>query len=217
MVFFLVSADHVEHMLAKRHSPPPNGKNRFRRLLTVEFHMRRRDNVVDLIGKPIRSTEIRRIEMVVNSRLVLITTAAALALSCSLLSHRTVIFEGISMLPTIKNGDRLQTIKLNAKSRAQLVRGDIIAFRYPMDPSKAFVKRLIGLPGDTIEIQKGDVWINGTRLLEPYVDPKLNMSQRSQPPMSIPQQATMCLETIEITPTTLDSGVQCPQSWSTRR
>lgn len=93
------------------------------------------------------------------------------------------------MLPTINNGDNLQTIKLNAESRAQLVRGDIIAFRYPKDPSKGYVKRLIGLPGDTVEIKKGEVWVNGTRLLEPYVDPKLNVSQRSLRPVNIPQQA----------------------------
>ncbi len=92
------------------------------------------------------------------------------------------------MLPTIKNGDKLQTMMLNAESRAKLVRGDIIPFRYPKDPSKSYIKRLIGLPGDTIEIQKGEVWVNGTKLLEPYVDPKLNVSQRSLPPVSIPQQ-----------------------------
>ena len=86
------------------------------------------------------------------------------------------------MLPTIKNGDKLQTMMLNTESRAKLVRGEIIAFRYPKDPSKRYMKRLIGLPGDTVEIQKGEVWVNRTRLLEPYVDPKFNMSQRSLPP-----------------------------------
>jgi len=121
--------------------------------------------------------------------MALITAAALLILSCSLLSYRTIVFEGTSMLPTIKNGDKLQTMMLNAESRAKLVRGDIIAFRYPKDPSKSYIKRLIGLPGDTVEIQKGEVWVNGTKLLEPYVDPKFNVSQRSLPSVSIPQQA----------------------------
>jgi signal peptidase I len=121
--------------------------------------------------------------------MALITSAASLVLSCSLLSHRTIVFEGTSMLPTIKNGEKLQTIMLKAESRTKLVRGEIIAFRYPKDPSKSYIKRVIGLPGDTVEIQKGEVWVNGTRLLEPYVDPKLNVSQRSLPPVSISQQA----------------------------
>jgi len=115
--------------------------------------------------------------------------ASWLALGCSLLTKKTIVFEGTSMLPTIKDGDKLQTMMLNAESRAKLVRGEIVAFRYPKDPSKGYIKRLIGLPGDTVEIQKGEVWVNGTRLVEPYVDPKFNMAQRSLPPVSIPRQA----------------------------
>ncbi|HXL81077.1 MAG TPA: signal peptidase I [Pyrinomonadaceae bacterium] len=127
--------------------------------------------------------------MNINSRIALLLAASWLVSGCSLLTHNTIVFEGTSMLPTIKNGDKVQTIRLNAESRAKLVRGEIIAFRYPKDPSKGYVKRLIGLPGDTIEIRKDEVWVNGIRLLEPYVEPKFNMSQRSLPPVSIPQQA----------------------------
>jgi signal peptidase I len=48
-------------------------------------------------------------------------------------------------------------------------RGDIIVFEYPEDPSKNFVKRLIGLPGDTLEMRDGRVWLNGEPLAEHYV------------------------------------------------
>jgi signal peptidase I len=70
-----------------------------------------------------------------------------------------------------------------------LQRGDIIAFRYPQDPSKGYIKRLIGMPGDTVEIRAGEVWVNGVKLTEPYLDPNLNLSRRSLPPVRIPQES----------------------------
>jgi signal peptidase I len=48
-------------------------------------------------------------------------------------------------------------------------RGDIIVFKWPKDPSKNFVKRLIGLPGDTVEMRDGAVYLDGRRLNEQYV------------------------------------------------
>jgi signal peptidase I len=48
-------------------------------------------------------------------------------------------------------------------------RGDIIVFKYPEDPERDFIKRVIALPGETVELRKKRVYINGTRLDEPYV------------------------------------------------
>ena len=48
--------------------------------------------------------------------------------------------------------------------------GDIIVFRWPRDESQVFVKRIIGLPGDTIRIERGEVYRNGVLLDEPYVE-----------------------------------------------
>ena len=92
------------------------------------------------------------------------------------------------MLPTIKNGERLHTEKLDAESKVKLARGDILVFKYPKDPSKGYIKRLIGLPGDTVEIRAGEVWVNGSKLSEPYVDSKMNMS-RSQPAVVVPARS----------------------------
>jgi len=90
------------------------------------------------------------------------------------------------MLPTVKDGEKLHTQKLDAELKAKLVRGDIIVFKYPKDPSKGYIKRLIGLPGETVEIKTGEVWINGNRISEPYVDSGLNISKRSLPAVVVP-------------------------------
>jgi signal peptidase I len=93
------------------------------------------------------------------------------------------------MLPTIKNGEKLSTEKLDAELKAKLARGDIVVFKYPKDPSKGYIKRVIGLPGDTVEMRTGEVWVNGSRLSEPYVDSKMNLSQRSQPAVVVPARS----------------------------
>lgn len=62
--------------------------------------------------------------------------------------------------------------------------GDVIAFTYPVDTSKGFVKRVIGLPGDIIELDKGQVIRNGEALDEPYV---VNNDGRSIEPVTVPE------------------------------
>ena len=48
-------------------------------------------------------------------------------------------------------------------------RGDIVVFKYPEEPDRDFIKRVIGLPGETIELRRKKVFVNGTPLDEPYV------------------------------------------------
>ena len=74
------------------------------------------------------------------------------------------------MEPALKNGDRI----LIDRTVDKLERGDIITFYYPVDPSKSYLKRVVGLPGETVEISAGKVLINGNALDEPYVAPENN-------------------------------------------
>jgi signal peptidase I len=77
--------------------------------------------------------------------------------------------ESISMQPTLYAGNFVLVNRL-AYRIGKPSRGDIIIFRYPPDPTQVpYIKRVIGLPGDTIHITDGKVYINGDLLVEPYL------------------------------------------------
>lgn len=75
--------------------------------------------------------------------------------------------EGQSMEPNFHHGQYLLVNKI-AYRLGEYQRGDVIVFHYPNDPSQDYIKRVIGLPGDTVEIQEGDVLVNGLEVDEPY-------------------------------------------------
>lgn len=75
---------------------------------------------------------------------------------------------GMCMLPNIKNGDYIMVSKLSYVFK-EPQRGDIIIFHSPRDGNSDLVKRIVGLPGETIEITGGEVLINGKPLEEPYI------------------------------------------------
>ncbi len=93
--------------------------------------------------------------------------------------------EGTSMLPRLHDGERIFVNKLIYYGLPKLERGDIVVFWYPNDPSKSYVKRLIGLPGETVEIREGHIFINGKEMQEPYLDARLNSSHRSNAPIRV--------------------------------
>lgn len=95
--------------------------------------------------------------------------------------------KGRSMLPTLQNG----SILLMHPTK-KVHRGDVIICHYPnrwMDRRhlirQNFVKRVIALPGETIEIIAGTVYINGLMLSEPYLDPERNRFPRTRPPRTL--------------------------------
>jgi signal peptidase I len=71
----------------------------------------------------------------------------------------------VSMEPTLERGDYLMTLTWGAENPA---RGDVVVFDYPQDRQRQYVKRVIGLPGDRIEIRAKRVFVNGVPLAEPY-------------------------------------------------
>jgi len=82
------------------------------------------------------------------------------------------VVEGSSMVPTLIQDDRLIVSRLSY-FLGKPNRGDIIVFQYPYGPDRDFVKRIIGLPGETVAIQNGQVFINSTPLpSEGYVKNK---------------------------------------------
>jgi signal peptidase I len=82
--------------------------------------------------------------------------------------YQPVRVEGTSMLPELRDQDRLFINKFAYRFES-ISRGDVVVFRYPRDPSKSYIKRVIALPGDTLRIDEGRVYVNGKRIAEPYV------------------------------------------------
>jgi signal peptidase I len=93
--------------------------------------------------------------------------------------------EGTSMLTRLHDGDRIFVNKLIYYGVPKLQRGDIVVFWYPNDPSKNYIKRVVGLPGETVEVREGRVIINNVELKEPYLDPHLNVAHMTLQPVLV--------------------------------
>jgi signal peptidase I len=92
--------------------------------------------------------------------------------------------EGTSMLPRLHDGERIFVNKFVYKFES-INRGDIVVFWYPNDPSKSFIKRVIGLPGETVSIRDGIVYVNGEPLDEPYLDSSFHAQRDSLSPVYV--------------------------------
>ena len=81
---------------------------------------------------------------------------------------RVSLVQGASMMPGVVNGERI-IVDLLAYRLSIPHRGDVIVFQDPCDRSKDYIKRVIALPGETIEIRDGVTYVDGKSLPEPYV------------------------------------------------
>jgi signal peptidase I len=95
--------------------------------------------------------------------------AVILALFIITFIAQSFVVQGRSMEPTLHNGQRLLVDKLTYRFRAPAA-GEIVVFRYPADPRRKFIKRIIGLPGDEVMIRDTVVYVNGKPLEESYIN-----------------------------------------------
>jgi len=84
--------------------------------------------------------------------------------------YQPVKVEGTSMMPTLTDQERIFINKFTYHYGLGTVsRGDMVVFWYPLDTSKSYIKRIIGVPGDVVKIASGQVYVNGDSLKEDYV------------------------------------------------
>src|ERR1700678_3000853 len=97
-----------------------------------------------------------------------LAVALGLALVIIIFLYQPVKVEGTSMAPLLTDQERI-FINIFVYRFASIERGDVVVFWYPLDRSKSFIKRVIGLPGDTLEMRQGTLYVNGKMVPEPYV------------------------------------------------
>jgi len=105
--------------------------------------------------------------------------------------YQPVKVEGTSMMPGLEDQERIFVNKFVYRWEP-IQRGDIVVFRYPRDPSKSYIKRVIGLAGDRVRIENGQVFVNGESVDEDYV-PSDYADARSYPQVIVPPNSYFVL------------------------
>ena len=105
--------------------------------------------------------------------------------------YQPVKVEGTSMMPSLEDQERIFVNKFVYRWEP-IGRGDVVVFRYPRDPSKSYIKRVIGMAGDRIRIDAGEVYVNGQALDEAYV-PSEYTDARSYPEITVPPNSYFVL------------------------
>jgi signal peptidase I len=86
--------------------------------------------------------------------------------------YQPVKVEGTSMMPGLTDQERIFINKFTYRfGLGSIERGDTVVFEFPGDTSKSYIKRVIGLPGDRIRIDRGQVYVNSQAIEEDYVEP----------------------------------------------
>ena len=107
--------------------------------------------------------------------------------------YQPVKVEGTSMMPALTDQERIFINKFTYRfGLGEISRGDTVVFLYPLDTSKSYIKRVIGVPGDTVEIDAGQVIVNGVPLKEDYV-PREYRDRQSFTRRRVPPEAYFVL------------------------
>lgn len=96
-----------------------------------------------------------------------LTLAVLLYFGINAVSARVRV-DGYSMVPTLQDGEYVLVSKLSYKI-GEPQHGDIIVFKYPGEPPQDLIKRIVGLPGDSVQVRNMNVIVNGQALSEPYI------------------------------------------------
>lgn len=105
--------------------------------------------------------------------------------------YQPVKVEGTSMMPGLTDQERIFINKFVYKLEP-ISRGDVIVFRYPLDPSKSYIKRVVAVAGDRVRIDDGELFVNGRRIREGYV-PQDYIDTRTYPETRVPEHAYFVL------------------------
>ena len=119
----------------------------------------------------------------VREWVVSIVGAIILALLIRTFIVELYIVDGPSMRPTLQHEERLVVNKFIYRVRNP-ERGEVLIFRYPRDPSRDFIKRVIAVAGDTVEIKEGHVYVNDEIIREDYI---LEKTRTEYPKTTIPE------------------------------
>jgi signal peptidase I len=116
---------------------------------------------------PVRHSLRREIRVWTRDLLI----AIGLALVIIVFLYQPVKVEGTSMAPLLSDQERIFINKFVYRFEP-IQRGDVVVFWYPLDHTKSFIKRVIGLPGETVEIRQGVLYVDSQAMQEPYVPPQ---------------------------------------------
>ena len=113
--------------------------------------------------------------------------SVVLAIFVILFIYQPVKVEGTSMMPTLDDQERIFINKFVYRFHfGNIDRGDTVVFWFPGDPTKSYIKRVIGMPGDRVAVDDGKVIVNGQALVENYVPPEYR-DQSSMPERTVPE------------------------------
>ena len=113
--------------------------------------------------------------------------SVVLAVIVILFLYQPVKVEGTSMMPTLDDQERIFINKFVYRLHfGKIDRGDTVVFWFPGDPTKSYIKRVIAVPGDRVEVNQGAVIVNGQALVENYV-PEEYRDQSSMTERKVPQ------------------------------
>ena len=97
--------------------------------------------------------------------------------------------EQYSMEPTLLPHDRVLVDKIFYRLR-QPRRGDVIVLKYPLNPQRNYIKRIVGLPGDVLAVKEGKLFVNGRRVVEVYLN---GTPQGNYGPLTVPADSVFVM------------------------